>query len=510
MNQQGTNKRIAKNTLLLYIRMIVLMVINLYTSRVVLQVLGVSDYGLYNVIGGVVASFSMLSAALTVGTQRFLTYAIGEKDRDKLQRTFSISLGLHIFLSLILLFFAETLGLWFVYNHLNVPEGRFIAAFWVYQFSVIAFLINLIQVPFQSCIISHEKMNIYAYMGIYDGVIKLLILFVILQLHGDKLILYGAFILGIQTSSVLIYNYYCRKKFTECTWRIQTDKQLTKDMLSYTGWNLFGGSMGFLNGQGINILLNIFCGTSVNAARGLSMSVNSVITQFVNNFQTAVNPQIVKQYAAKELDSLYSLVINNSRLAEYLYLLIAIPIFIEIDFLLNIWLVDVPDYTSVFIKIILIQSALSPIDYPYGMLIHASGKLKWPSIITVIPLYSIFVISYLLLKNGYSPISVYIVSAILFVWKNATNLYFANKYTGIPVRVVLEKVYCNIIVGTILMFSLPYVVSLHLHIGWMRFISVTLISLVWSLIIVYLWGLTPNMRTLLNNKINNIYKRKSL
>lgn len=505
MNQQTTNKRIAKNTLMLYIRMLITVAVSLYTSRVILQVLGVSDYGLYNVVGGVVASFSMLSAALTVGSERFLTYAMGERNEKKLKKTFSIALGLHLFLALILLFLAETIGLWFVYNYLNVPDGRTTATIWIYQFSVITFLINLIQVPFQSCLISHERMNIYAYMSIYDVAMKLIILFIIQTIPYDKLILYGAMILIVQLSSVIIYNNYCRKCFKECTWRIQTDKQLTLEMLSYTGWNLFGGSMGFLNGQGINILLNIFCGTTVNAARGLSMSINNIISQFVQNFQTAVNPQIIKQYAAKEYESLFQLVINNARLAEYLYLLIAIPAFVEINFVLKIWLGEVPAYTAIFVQIILLQSALSPADYPVGMLIHASGKLKWPSIVTAIPLYSIFIISYILLKNGYSPVSVYIISAVLFIWKNITNLYFAHKYSGISINIVLRKVYMNTSCGAVLMFIVPYIISLQLPLGWSRFLIVCTSSLFWSLIIIYFIGLTPSMRAKI---IKRIYEKK--
>lgn len=506
MNQQNTNKRIAKNTLMLYIRMLITVVVSLYTSRIILQVLGVSDYGLYNVVGGVVASFSMLSAALTVGSERFLTYAMGERDEEKLKKTFSIALGLHLFLALILLFLAETIGLWFVYNYLNVPDGRMPATIWIYQFSVITFLINLIQVPFQSCLISHERMNMYAYMSIYDVVMKLLILFFIQIIPFDKLILYGAMILIVQLSSVIVYNHYCCKHFEECTWHIQTDKQLTLEMLSYTGWNLFGGSMGFLNGQGINILLNIFCGTIVNAARGLSMSINNIISQFVQNFQTAVNPQIVKQYAAKEYESLFQLVINNARLAEYLYLLIAIPAFIEIDFVLQVWLGEVPTYTAIFVQIILLQSALSPADYPIGMLIHASGKLKWPSIVTVIPLYSIFIISYVLLKNGYSPVSIYIVSAVLYIWRNITNLYFAHKYSGIPIRTVVKRVYTNTLCGAVLMFIIPYIISLQLPSGWSRFLIVCTTSVIWSLIVIYFIGLTKGMRTIVIDKIRNKLK----
>ncbi len=498
----ANNKRIAKNTVALYIRMFVTMAVSLYTSRVLLQVLGVSDYGLYGVVGGIVSSFSMLSSALTVGTQRFLNYAMGEGDIEKVKRVFSTALGLHVFLALILLVLAETVGLWFVHNYLNVPEGRFTAAMWIYQFSVFAFLLQLVQVPFQSCIISNERMNVYAYMSIYEAVMKLLAVFLIGVMPADKLILYGGLIFLVHASSVLIYNCYCRHHFAECSLHIRTDWQLTKQMLSYTGWNIFGGSLDFVTGQGLNILLNIFYGTVVNAANGLATSVRSIVTRFVSNFQTAVNPQIVKQYAAKEFQSLYRLVVNNSRLAQYLYLFIAVPAFIEIEFVLQVWLGEVPQHTANFVRIILIQSALGPVNRPITMLIHASGKMKWPSIVTTVPLYSIFFISYFLLKSGAPPESVYVVSAILSVWRNVSELAFAHKYTGIPVGVVLKESYLNVLAGTCLMFIVPYLVSLQFPLGWKRFLLVGTISVVWSSIVVYTIGLTKGMRSALVKKIN--------
>lgn len=504
MIQQDNNKRIAKNAIYLYFRMFITMAVSLYTSRVVLHVLGVSDYGLYNVIGGVVASFSMLSSALTVGTQRFLTYAMGEKDKDKLIQTFSVAFGLHVFLAFIVLVLAETIGLWFVYNKMNIPDGRMMATICVYQFSIIAFIVNLVQIPFQSCLISHEKMNIYAYMSIYDVVMKLLIVYIINVIMTDKLILYSAMILVVQISSTLIYNYYCRKNFSECNFKIVFNKQLINDMLIYTGWNLFGGGLDFVTGQGINILFNIFCGTIVNAAQGIAQSVNSIICKFVSNFQIAVNPQIVKQFASKEYASLYRLVINNSRLAEYLYLIIAIPIFVEIEFILKLWLGEVPEYTATFVRIILLQSALCPMDYPVGMLIHASGKMKWPSIVTALPLYSIFIIAYFLLNNGYSPTIVYGVSAVLFIWKNLTNMYYAHKYSGISIVSILTEVYLNVIVGGTMMFIFPYFVSIMpFNVEWLKFLVVGVVSILSSVVVVYNWGLSKNMRRSLLTKLKS-------
>ena len=478
------------------------MAIGLYTSRVVLQVLGASDFGLYNVVGGVLTLFTMFSSALTVGTQRFLSYALGDNDISKLKKTFSIAFGLHVSLAAIIFVLAEAVGLWFLYTFLNIPDGRLNAAVWVYQFSVIAFLINLIQVPFQSCLIAHERMNMYAYMSIYDAVMKLLIVFLLMYISYDKLISYGFFILTVNVTSVLIYNIYCRRNFEECTYHIERDKQLTKEIITYTGWNFFGGSLSFFTGQGLNILLNIFCGTVVNAARGLSLSVNNIINQFVNNFQMAVNPQIVKQYAAKEWESLHRLVINNARIAEYLFLLIAIPVFLEIDFLLDLWLGDYPEYTAIFIRILLIQTAESPLDYPLGMLIHASGRMKWPSIVVVIPLISIFFVSYFLLKWGYSPVSVYVTSAIIYLWKNFTDLYFAHKYSGISIKRVLKQVYLNVILGGFVMFIIPYYITLNMEAGWFRFMVVGIVSAITSTIVIYCWGLTPGMRNLVKSKLH--------
>ncbi len=480
--------------------MLVTMAVALYTSRVVLQVLGASDYGLYNVVGGVLSMFGMFSAALTVGTQRFLTYAMGENDFSKLKKTFSIAFGLHVIVALFIFILAETIGLWFFYTYLKIPDGRFNAAFWVYQFSIIGFMVNLIQVPFQSCLISHEEMDMYAYMSIYDVVMKLIVVFVIQYISLDKLILYATLIFVVNTTSVLIYNLYCRRKFSECTFYIIIDKQLTKEIIVYSGWNLFGGSLNFFTNQGVNILLNIFCGTVVNAARGLSITVNQYILNFAMNFQLAANPQIIKLYASREYDKLYRLVVNNSRLSSYMFLLVAIPAFIEIDYVLKLWLGVYPKYTDIFIQIILIQSLWMPLDYSVGLLIHASGRMKWPSIAAV-GLMLIFPISFFLLKMGFSPVSIYVASAIIWSYHNIVDLYYANKYTGIPILKVLKGVYGNIMFGIVPMFSIPYAISKTLEEGLARFVIVGFSSVVTSLIVIYLIGLTPSMRKMVLRKL---------
>lgn len=485
--------------------MFLTMAIGLYMARVVLRVLGASDYGLYNVIGGILSMFTMISSALTMGTQRYLSYAIGERDFEKLKRTFSIAFGLHVGASVFIIILAETIGLWFLQTYLNIPEGRENAALWVYQFTIAGFVVNLLQVPFQSCIIAHERMSMYAYMSIYDAIMKLFLIIFIQYIDIDKLILYAFLIFFINFSSILIYNIYCRRHYKECTFEIVLDKKLTKEIASYSAWNLFGGSMSLFTDQGINILLNMFCGTLVNAARGIAMQVNSFVNAFINNFQLAVNPQIIKTYASKEYNQMYRLVANNGRIAVYLYLLVAIPIFIEIDFALKLWLGEFPYYTAIFVQIVLIQGIETPLNAPIGMCVHASGKMKGPSL-AVMFLFLDLPLSYWLLKSGVSPVYVFVLTAIIYLWRNGSNIYFANKYTGIPIQMILRDVYLNSLMGGALMFIVPFFISFNMDEGWMRFITVSFVSLLWSCLVIYKMGLTPSMRSIVINKIMSNFK----
>ena len=497
------NKRIAKNTIYLYVRMFITMAIGIYASRIVLKVLGASDYGLYNVVGGVVSMFAMISAALQVGTQRFLNFAMGENDPVKLKKTFSISLGLYVMIGIFIFIIGETIGLWFILNYLNVPDGRMTAVIWVYQFSLVSFIANLIQIPFQSCIIAHENMSIYAFMSIYDAIMKLLMIVLIQFLDDDKLILYATLIFAVQLSSIIIYNVYCRHKYEECTFKILYEKKLAKEIVSYSGWNLLGGGAVVLTNGGLNILLNIFCGSVINAARGIAITVNTYIVSFINNFQTAANPQIVKLYASKELDRFYKLLINNSRISVYLYLLVAIPAWIEIGGVLKIWLGEYPAYTEDFVRIILIQSLFSTLNQPIQMSIHASGQMKWINIVNSLVLSMSFPLSFIALKFGYSPISVFIINGICFVGSNVVCLFFSHKYTGLSIGSIIKEVYLNVAIGSIIMFSVPYVLHSHLTRQWQSFWVVCIVSVITSCLVVYFWGMTKGMRIMLMEKIKS-------
>lgn len=481
--------------------MLFTMIVALYTSRIVLRTLGACDYGLYSVVGGVVTMFSMFSGTLVGGTQRYLTYALGLGNLERLKNTFSVALIIHIIGALILIILLESVGLWFLNTQIIIPASRIYAAQCVYQLSVMAFALSFIQIPFMSCIIAHENMNVYAYMSIYDVVMKLLIVFLIQYGTLDKLIFYSSLIFVVNTSSVLIYSIYCKKKYLECTLHLHWDKMLAENMLSFNGWNILGSASGFASGNGLNILLNMFFNPIVNAAKGISSTVNTYVTGFVVNFQTAANPQIVKLYAAKEYSSLYRLIVNNCRVAGYLFLIISIPASLEISQLLHIWLGNYPNYTKDFVLLIFLQSLPYSIDRPLVTLINATGKVKWYNLTSGLWIMLILPVGYALLKLGFSPIAPCFACSLMWMVDLLWTALFAHKYANIPFSVILNEIYGNLLLGGGMMFVVPYIITQFMEEGWLRFILVCTSSLLTSFFVLYFWGMTKGMKELVLNKI---------
>lgn len=493
----------------MYVRMLITMSIGLYASRVILDTLGVSDFGLYNVVGGIVVILSSITSALNSGTQRFLTFALGEGELDKQKRVFGSAQYLHVVFALILFIVLETIGLWFLNAKMNIPEGRETAAFWVYQCSILTTVVSLIQVPYLASIIAHEKMNFYAIMSIIDAISKLMMVFIIRVISFDKLILYAATYSMVSVSIAFIYGFYCRSNFDECCAKPSKDRELFKGMAEFAGWNVVGCISVPLQSQGFNILLNIFYNTIVNAARGIAVQVNSAVMQFVNNFQTAVNPQIVKLYAAGETKEMTRLVINNSKFAGFLYLIIAVPLFVEIEFVLDLWLGEYPEYTTPFVRIILVQSLIQTLTRPVVMVVHAVGKMKEVNLTAGLALLFILPISYVLLKLGVDPITVMMVNIIPWLFETFFELYYEHKFIGFPIWEFYKKVYLVVFPIAFLLLAVPYLAHIYLPFGgWVRFLVVGTISVITSVVVIYYLGLSKHLREMLMNKAKSIVLSK--
>ncbi len=503
-----SNKRIAKNTIFLYLRMIVTMTVGLYTSRVILKTLGISDFGLYNVVGGFVAMLGFLNVTMANGTQRFLSFTLGENNVEKLRAVFSNSLIIHILITFIALLLAETVGLWFVINKLNIPEGREIAALLVYQFSIITFAISVLQVPFLSSIVAHERMNIYAYLSIYDAIMKLLIVYFVCKINYDKLVLYSIMICIVQLSCFFIYVAYCKKSFKEVTFRMVPNRKILKEMTGFSIWTLVG-SLGYTtNGEGINVLLNMFWGTAVNAARGVAFQVNNVILGFSRNFQVAANPQIVKLYAEGDVKGMTDLALRTSRLSGYLLLILMLPFFLGIEFILKIWLGKYPEETPLFLRIILLQSLIQSLAGPVVTVTHAGGKLKMPNLTGGLFILSSLPVCYLALRLGCSPGLVLLINIYPWLLETFFDAYYAQKYTGFSLKRFYNEVYLKVFFVSALSVGVSILVTNYLHCeGFIKFLMSTFICEFIVVALVVILGLYPSERTSLLTGIKNKIRR---
>lgn len=508
----NNNNRIAKNTILLYFRMLLTLFIGLYTSRVVLETLGISDYGLYSVVGGVVTMFTFLNGALTSSTQRYLNFELGTGNIEKLKKVFSTALTQHMILILIIIFLAETVGLWFVYNKLNIEAGRENAAFWVYQFSIITVCFQIFQLPYMSTIIAHEKMGAFAYISIWDVTIKLFVVYLIQVLSYDRLIMYAFFYMLIHISNSLIYILYCKRYFQEAKFDFAYDKHLFKEMMSFGGWNIVGFLAATCNSQGLNIVFNIFFGSVINAARGIAFQVNSIVNQFASNFQMAVKPQVIKYYAEKRLNEMTNLVHNAAKFSAILMLALSVPIALEIEYMLSLWLGDYPEYTPNFIRLILLHSIIVSMIGPIIMVVHATGKLKAINITAGLLNLSVLPINYFLLKLGYAPEVALIVNILASFTETFIELFWMNRYIGFSITGFYENVYLKVFICGILMF-LPPLVVYNIVPGqqtFLHFVCVGTTSLVTSLFVIYKFALDNNKRRIIKKKITSFINKKKL
>lgn len=436
----SNNSRIAKNTLYLYLRMFITMAVGLYTSRVVLQTLGIDDYGIYNIVGGIVILFSFISNALRNATQRFLSFEIGKTTDGNVQKIFNISIQSHIIICLLLFLLAETIGLWFCLTQLNVPVSRENIINYVYQFSVITFLVQVIQVPFYSAIISYERMSFYTYISILESFIKLVLVYLLIVSPWDKLVVYSALIAVASVIILLANVLYCIIKLGLNSFYIEKDKHYFKSMMSFSGWSMANGCATMFSQQGANYFMNIFSGVAANAAFGIANQVSAIIYSFVSNFQSAFQPQIVKQYAAKDYDTLNKLIFRSSLLSYYLLLLIVISFGVEANYLLEKWLGVVPDNTSIFCILLLCYFLIDAIQAPIWMLTYGTGNIKKYTIVTAIMTILNLPLAWLLLYYQKPLYSIFVVKILLNICCCVYRMIYVNKHINFPSLEYVKKV----------------------------------------------------------------------
>lgn len=436
----SNNKRIAKNTVYLFFRMLLTMAVSLYTSRVVLDVLGVSDYGIYNVIGGIVVLVSMINHSMSAATQRFITFELGKNDLKRVADTFSMSMTAHLLICAVVLLIGETLGLFYVANYLNIPPDRHDAALWVYQISLITIIVNIIRIPYNASVIAYEKMSFFAIVSIVEVVLKLLVVYLLLIGDFDKLILYTFLILLSTVICNIIYKVYCNRQFSTCRYYWFMEKSYFQKLMGFFGWNFVGALATTGTHQVGNVIVNFFCGTVANAAYGVASQVNSAIGGLVNNFQTAFTPQIVKLYSQGEMKALYTLMNRSALLSFYLLFIVAMPIFLCIDLVLNIWLVEVPKYAGIFCQWLIVYAFIDSLQAPLWKAITATGNIKYYEIWLNAVLVLNIPLSYFCLKMGMPPYYVVAISALLNLLTAIIRTFHVKVQIHFPVGLYVKDV----------------------------------------------------------------------
>ena len=453
------NKRIAKNTLFLYFRMLLIMGVQLYTSRIILNTLGVQDYGINNLVGGLIVFFTFLNGAMSIAIRRFLCIELEKRNIERLKQIFSMSINIYFCLVGILILLAETVGLWFLNTQLNIPPERMTAANYVYQFSILATCIGIINIAYSSAIVSHEKMSFFAYLSILEALLKLAIVYLLVLFPYDKLILLSGLSCVVSFIVFFCHKFYCNRYFTETLYKPFWDRLLFRELINFTGWNVLGSVCSLLYIQGINILFNFFYGVILNAAFGITNQVNNVITQFVNNFNVALSPQINKAYIYDDHSNLHNLIIKGAKFSFFLFFVISIPLILNMEFILILWLKNVPDYTVDFCKVLLITSLIVSMQIPFNQAIIASGKVKQLNIISAISTIIWVSFTYILLKINFSPISYYYVGMVLHTLGIIVYIYYLNFIIKLPIQDVLKKLFIPIFAVTCIAIPLPIFIT---------------------------------------------------
>lgn len=480
-DNSANNKRIAKNTLLLYFRTLLVMAISLYTSRVVLSTLGVEDFGINNVVAGVVTMFAFLNSSMSTSTQRYLTYSIGKGDIEDTKIVFANAKRIHFLIGIIVVILCESIGVWLINNKLVIPVDRLYAANWVFQLALLSFFINVTQVPYNAAIVAHEKMDVFAYVSILDVTLKLIIVYFLQVIPYDKLIVYAVLTFIVVQIIRTIYMIYCIKHFPECKGTFVKGNQQFKEMFHFAGWNLFGSLAWMLRDQGVNMVLNVFFGPIVNAARGVAMQVSHAINTFVGNFITALNPQITKNYAQGKIEEMEILAYRGSRFSFLLLLLLSMPLLLNIDFVLGIWLKEVPQYVSIFLAFIVVDQLINSL-FSSTMItsLMATGNIRNYQITVSFFILLIVPVGYLVFREGFPPYSIFIVMNCCSLISGIVRYEFCVKQIGYRRNRFFVDVILKVLGTLVLAFPVPFIVKYFhfVHNPIVEFFSVCVISVV--------------------------------
>lgn len=500
-NSSASNKRIAKNTLFLFFRTILIMAITLYTSRVILNVLGVEDYGTYNVIGGFVAMFSVISHALSSAISRFITFELGKGNQEKLSIIFSTSVNIQIGIAFFLLLVGEVFGVWFLNYKMNIPSERMAAANWVLQFSLLTFCVNLVSVPYNACIIAHERMKAFAYVSILEALLKLLICYALIFSSWDKLIFYAFLHFCVALIIRMTYSLYCHRNFSESRYHMIFDRPILKEMFGFAGWNFFTNGAYIFNTQGVNILINLFFGVTVNAARGIATQVEHAVLQLVNSFTTALNPQITKSYASGNRDEMLSLVFMGAKFSYLLLFIIALPLIIEADYILTLWLRLVPEHSVNFVRLAIIAALVNIIGKTGYTASMATGNIRryviWITSVGCL----VFPVTWIVFAFGAPSESTYIVFIVIYILVEAVRLWVMKGLLDFPVRKFVREVVMNVLIVTLMAIIFPILFVRYVEPSLIRLVLSVMICLISSSVSIYLFGLTVNEKQMILNVV---------
>lgn len=501
MSETTSSKRIAKNTLLLYIRTFFVMLISIYTSRVILQALGVEDYGVYNVVGGIVSMLAIISNAVIAAISRFITYEIGSGNTKRLNEVVSTSKVILFVLAGIVFVLTEIVGVWFLTTKMQIPDGRMNAAMWVLQCSIVSFCVSLIAIPYNACVIAHEHMKAYAYISLLEALLKLGICFLLMISPIDKLITYAVLMMLLSVLIRSIYSIYCHHYFEESRTPIHFYKPVYKEMFGFAGWSFFTSANSVLSTQGVNMLINVFYGVTFNAARGIANQVQNAMIQFVSSFVSAINPQITKSYAAGEISDMHRLVCRGAKFSYYLTLIMVVPVFFEAEMILNVWLTVVPEKAVLFTRLSLIIILMDGAGYTSYTANLATGKIKKYSIVLSTITLFIFPMTWVAYALGQSVEMGYYITIISNLFYHIARLFLTQENVGLPVKKFVIEVYVPVLFTTLLAIIPSVIICYYMPLSYMRFFVSVFVGVGMSAGMSFVVGMTKIEKSFVLDKI---------